>query len=315
MVLLCVLLSVLLAAAAAGGVWLWASGREGPADLREGGGSGPVRLSLYEAPEPVAGHAPESVPAPDVALQAERDPYDIVEVIGQEDGLMVARILGKRYKGFIAVIDDPSRLFVATCPFFSDSARGRTVDEMVAEHGAVLGINGGGFADDGGYGNGAMPTGNVISDGVMRWAGGGSTVGMDANGKLHAGEFSPAACREMGLQWAVSYGPTLIVDGQIRDNLSNNQAEPRTAVGQRADGAVVLLNIQGRQVSALGVTCRELAEIMQRLGCVDAGNLDGGASADMYYRGRYVNISNISSGPRPLPTTVLVAPAGEEAAG
>ena len=50
---------------------------------------------------------------------------------------------------------------------------------------------------------------------------------------------------------------------------------------------------------------------MQSYGCVNAGNLDGGASSDMWYRGNYVNISNISSGPRPIPTSLVVLPAAE----
>ena len=54
--------------------------------------------------------------------------------------------------------------------------------------------------------------------------------------------------------------------------------------------------------------------IMLGYGCVDAGNLDGGASSDMYFRGNYLNVCNTSGGPRPIPTSVLVMPsrAGEE---
>ena len=85
--------------------------------------------------------------------------------------------------------------------------------------------------------------------------------------------------------------------------------EKRGQVEILADGAVVLLNIQGRQASALGVTEQELAEIMAGYGCVTAGNMDGGASSDMYYRGEYINICNTSGGPRPIPTCILVMPA------
>ncbi len=140
------------------------------------------------------------------------------------------------------------------------------------------------------------------------------TVGMDAEGKLHVGEFNGNTCLQLGLQWAVSYGPTLIENGEVRPGLDNNSQEPRTAVGQRADGKVVILALQGRQLQALGVTCRELAMIMLGYGCVDAGNLDGGASSDMYFQGKYLNVCNTSGGPRPIPTSVLVMPprTGEE---
>ena len=149
----------------------------------------------------------------------------------------------------------------------------------------------------------------MIADGEVYWGGLDSTVGMDAEGTLHVGEFTSARCRELGLQWALSYGPTLIENGEIRPDLGTYMEEPRTAVGQRADGTVVLLNLQGRQAAALGVTERELAEIMAGYGCINAGNLDGGASSDMYYRGEYLNISNSSGGPRPIPTCLLVMPA------
>ena len=315
-VILGVLLTLVLAALAVAAVYFWASRQAGPTALREEKELSARHLSLYAPGEAVSNPAPVPAAAADPAAAEEELPFDIVEVLGEEEGLLVARIQGKRFKGFIAIVDDPLRLSVATCPYFGEKAGGRTVKQMADAAGAVLAINGGGFSDPGGGGSGGMPTGNVIVDGVVRYAGGGSTVGMDANGVLHVGEFTSARCRELGLQWAVSYGPTLIVDGEIRGRLDNNLQEPRTAVGQREDGTVILLNIQGRQVSALGVTCRELAQILYSYGCVNAGNLDGGASADMYYRGEYVNICNTSGGPRPLPTAVLVAPvSGEEAEG
>ena len=182
----------------------------------------------------------------------------------------------------------------------------------MAEHaektGAVLAINGGGFEDPGGAGNGAMPTGNVMANGELRWNSYGSTVGMDGSGLLHVGEFSGNQCVEMGLQWAVGYGPTLVENGVIREGLDPLYLEPRTAVGQRADGSVIFVVLQGRQPAALGVSRQELAEIMVKYGAVNAGNLDGGASSDMYFQGEYVNVCNTSGGPRGLPTAVVVLP-------
>ena len=48
---------------------------------------------------------------------------------------------------------------------------------------------------------------------------------------------------------------------------------------------------------------------MVEYGAVNAGNLDGGASSDMYFRGEYVNVCNTSGGPRGIPTAVVVMPA------
>ena len=80
-------------------------------------------------------------------------------------------------------------------------------------------------------------------------------------------------------------------------------------VGQRADGAVIFVVLQGRQPAVLGVSRQQLAEIMVEYGAVNAGNLDGGASSDMYFNGKYVNVCNTSGGPRGIPTAVVVMPA------
>ena len=263
----------------------------------------------YSCSDPTAETEPEE-PDFDTEPTPEEKAAGYTLILGREEGLTVARIQGKRFLGYIAVVDDPMRLYVGTLPYFSEGSGGRTVKQMADDTGAVLGINGGGFKDDNGMGSGGIPMGNLVADGEMRWPGGGPTVAMDRDGKLFAGEIGGDGCRERNFLWALAYGPILIEDGAIRPYLESYYQEPRTAVGQRADGSVVLLNIQGRQASALGVTCQELAEIMLDLGCINAGNLDGGASSDMYYRGEYVNICNTSGGPRPLPSTLLVAPVG-----
>ena len=289
-----------------GGVWFFASRRAAPPAMGRDGGIREQTVSVYTPPEAVDISAPAPAAAP---VPAEAEFFGYEEVLAQEDGLLVARIQGKRYKGFIAIVEDPLRLRVGLFSPTVQGASGKRLAQMAEEYGAVLAVNGGAFADPAGGGSGNVPLGNVIADGRIFRGGLSSTVGMDAQGRLYAGEFTGARCEELGLVWALSYGPTLIVDGEIRPNLGTYMEEPRTAVGQREDGSIVLLNIQGRQASALGVTEQELAEIMAGYGCVNAGNMDGGASSDMYYRGEYINICNTSGGPRPIPTCILVMPA------
>ena len=288
-----------------GALWFFASRRAAPPSMAGSGGAEGHTVSLFTAPEPVEAEAPAPVPAPDVEAA---DPYGFDEILAQEDGLLLARIQGKRYRGFIAIVEDPFRVRVGTCGHFGEAARGRRLAAMADAAGAILAVNGGGFDDPNGGGRGGQPEGNVIMDGQLLWGGWGPTVAMDGQGKLYAGNYTSRECMENGFQWALSYGPNLIQNGVICSGLSDNLSEPRTAVGQREDGSIVLLNIQGRQPSALGVTYRELAEIMAGYGCVDAGNLDGGASSDIYYRGEYVNIANSSGGPRPIPTCLMVMP-------
>ena len=308
-VILSVLLTLALAAGIVYGLYRYGSGRPAPASLAARADqtsrtvelASPAEAVLGEAPVPAAAELPEeTVPEMDV----------IEEVLYQEDGLMVARIRGKRYVGFLAVVDDPMRLTLGKCPWFGEGAYGRTVKQMADDAGAVLAINGGGFSDPNGEGRGGSPTGNVIYEGQMLMGYWSPTVGIDAAGKMHVGDFDGNTCLNLGLQWAVSYGPTLIQEGKISKRLDTSMGEPRTAIGQREDGAVVIVVLQGRQLQALGVTCKELAYIMQAYGCVNASNLDGGASSDIYFQGEYLNVCNTSGGPRPIPTSVLVMPAG-----
>lgn len=301
-------LSLILAGAAVWGLHIWGQGHFIQPSETEPEVLQANRLSVYVPEAPYTAEAAE----PDEAEPEAADGgYEYEEILVQEDGFLLARIQGKRYLGYLAVVDDPFRVTVATSGAFSENAYGKRVDEMADAAGAILAVNGGGFSDPGGNGKGGMPVGNVLANGNLLWGEYSQTVGLDAQGVLHVGTFTGQECVNMGLQWALSYGPTLIVDGQIQ-TFNNSLQEPRTAIAQREDGAILLLCLQGRQVSALGVTLQELSEILLSYGAVNASNLDGGASSDMYYNGEYVNISNSAGGPRPLPTSVIVLPADSQ---
>lgn len=78
-----------------------------------------------------------------------------------------------------------------------------------------------------------------------------------------------------------SFGAPLIVNGQIRNSDwggSYPDSNARTAIGVTADGKVVMLVVDGKQVESEGCDMYELALIFQAAGCVDAFNLDGGGS-------------------------------------
>ena len=64
---------------------------------------------------------------------------------------------------------------------------------------------------------------------------------------------------------------------------------PRTAIGYTADNNLVLVAVDGREGSSIGMTLNELARFMQSIGCVGAINLDGGGSTVMYVNGSVVN--------------------------
>ncbi|MBQ5435486.1 MAG: phosphodiester glycosidase family protein, partial [Bacteroidales bacterium] len=87
-------------------------------------------------------------------------------------------------------------------------------------------------------------------------------------------------------------GPMLLVGGEcepVTKDGFNTARHPRTAVGRRTDGTVVLVVADGRNELAAGLTMAELQQVMAALGCRDAINLDGGGSTAMVVRGQVVN--------------------------
>ena len=225
-----------------------------------------------------------------------------------DTGIELHRVKGNGYLGYMMIVHDPMRVFVGTPQRLGN--RGMTLMDMVRNNGAVAGINGGGFYDPGGGGSGGIPDGIVIIDGHLTWGEGGgrvNVIGFDAEGFLHVGTMTPRAAMDLNLKWAASFGPTLILNG-VAQNLSGSGINPRTAIGQRADGAVLMLVVEGRQIDSFGATFDDLIEVFLDFGAVNAANLDGGSSTLMILDGEIINRSGSVSGPRLLPTAFLVKP-------
>jgi exopolysaccharide biosynthesis protein len=100
-------------------------------------------------------------------------------------------------------------------------------------------------------------------------------------------------------------GPVLVKDGVKQTGLGGG-VNPRTCIGQREDGTILLMVIIGRKTSSLGATYDDLANLMYEYGAVNASNLDGGSSSLMYYQGEQVTEGSNLIGMRPLPTSILV---------
>ena len=112
---------------------------------------------------------------------------------------------------------------------------------------------------------------------------------------------------ERGLRGAVSFGPAFIINGEPVDVTgSGGGLNPRTVMGQREDGAVLLLTIDGRQPHSLGANYQDCIKVMQDYGAVNAANLDGGSSTLMIYEGKTVNYCASLYGSREIPTSFLV---------
>lgn len=228
------------------------------------------------------------------------------------EGIEIHDISGGTYNGKMMVIKDPKRVFVGVPDRYGEGASGLSLSKMIEKYDAVGGTNAGGFIDPNGSGTGGIPEGIVICEGELLWGDPRETYslsGLDENGILYVGKMTGAKAMELGLKYAVSYGPALIINGEpcnAKRSLGGG-INPRTAIGQRADGAILLLVVNGRQIDSLGATLDDLIEVMLSFGAVNAGNLDGGSSSLMKLDGEYLNTSSyILGGERILASTILV---------
>lgn len=97
------------------------------------------------------------------------------------------------------------------------------------------------------------------------------------------------------VQHIISGGPYLLKDNQIFIDMTAQKLQsiggrnPRTAIGYTEDNNLILVAVDGREGSSVGLTLVELAKLMKALGCTNAINLDGGGSTVMYIKGQIVN--------------------------
>lgn len=250
------------------------------------------------------------------------------------DGIRIESYKGDTFNAHIMIIRDPSRVYCATSTDkFNLNTPGSRITDQIEIEGAVAAINAGAFNDNGKVSitNGSVPLGVVYSEGQCLWTNG------VPNEKAYAGftkdnvlvvakDMTKAKAEELGIRDMCGFGPVLIMDGEINEAAYNSPSglNPRTALGQRKDGAVVFVCIDGRQTGSLGGTYADIIDIMVEYGVYNACNMDGGSSAVMLYRdtqgiygeaGKVQMINSYSllqEEPRRMPTFWMVRPASEE---
>ena len=245
------------------------------------------------------------------------------------DGIRIETITGDNYTAYVMIVRDPSQLYVATSTDkFSLSTPGERITNQIEKEGAIACVNGGAFYDDGTGGDrvGSVPCGLVIAEGKVVWDDGTSYNGFvgfnEDNILIVAKTMTAQRAKELNIRDGCCFGPVLLMDGVVNDQAYNENSgfNPRTAIGQRADGAIVLVCVDGRQPGSLGATYADLIDIMVEYEAVNACNLDGGSSSVMLYRdmeGRYgeagevvmINsYSALQANPRRMPTYIMVRP-------
>ena len=257
------------------------------------------------------------------------------------DGIRIERMEGPTFTAHIMITKDPSRVYLATSSLpFSKDTPGMRITAAIEKEGAVAAINAGAFYDNGTSSSvvGSVPEGLVIANGKVVWTQNDSYdpegfVGFNTDNILIVDKsMTVEKAKELNIRDGCGFGPVLIKNGEINESAYNSPSgyNPRTAIGQRSDGAVIFVCIDGRQAGSLGGSYKDLIDIMVKYGAVNACNLDGGSSSVMLYRTTYSyaidkkttlagdgsvvminNYSLLQEQPRRMPTFYMVRPAEE----
>lgn len=226
---------------------------------------------------------------------------------------------GKSFKGYLLVVKDPKRVKVGYSSKLGKA--GETTSKIAKANNAVAAINAGGFLDESASGkqwtgNGGLPTGIIMSKGEIIFndyksdTEKNNIVAITKDGLLLVGRHSVEDLKKKGVTDAVSFGPALIVNGKktIESGDGGWGKAPRTAIGQRKDGAILLLVIDGKQIKRLAATLKDVQDVLYEHGAYTASNLDGGSSTTMYYDGKVINEPDSALGERSIPSVIYVEP-------
>lgn len=224
-----------------------------------------------------------------------------------KNGIKIEEISGNTFFAKMLIINDPARVKLATT--YPWGEYGVELEKLVHDNNAIAGVNGGLYESTGN--KGGRPLGIVVKDGKIEFNKpngypGLHLIGFDEENVLRILSLGGKTAKEVEqlvsdekIRDAVAFQEEnsdannhfvkLIINGEERETGgSGSGANPRTAIGQRADGTVLLLVTDGRGANGhLGATAKDLIKIMKQFGAVNAANLDGGSSSSMYYNDKY----------------------------
>lgn len=228
----------------------------------------------------------------------------------EKELIEIHNVSGDGFEGTMMVVNDPSKISLATT--YPWGEYGKELGVIVDEAGAIAGVNGGIYYSSGN--KGGRPYGVTVSNGEIQditlgWSGL-YLIGFDENNLLRIisleGMNKSAVekmVKEEKIRDTISFQEEssdannhfvkLIINGEKRELSGKGSGQnPRTAIGQRKDGSVLILVTDGRGKNGhLGATASDLIEIMAEYGAVNAANVDGGSSSSLYYNKKYLRTS------------------------
>ena len=224
-----------------------------------------------------------------------KDEYD-KQVLEHEPGAIYKyfKVTGYNFDAYMAVIYDPSKISVVHTKYLG--SMGQYLVDMAKENNAIVAINGGGFVDINGESNGGEARGIIIEDGKIIQSSrnrdkGGGVIGFTNDNKLYLANVSASEALAAGVRDAVEFGPFLVVNGNpsfVKGN-GGYGIHPRTVIGQRKDGIVLFLVVDGRRIDSMGSDMKDLTDIMVKYGAYNAANLDGGNSSVLVINNEIIN--------------------------
>lgn len=197
-------------------------------------------------------------------------------------------------KAYLVAIYKPEKVTLIRAKNFNIGRYGEQVTYMCNRYNASVCINGGGFVDEG-IGS-DIPLGYVIDDGEIVWPSSnwdtrkGNLIGFNKEGKLLllANSTGENALAE-GMVDGLEFGPFLIVNGKPIEIVGDPWGKsPRVAIGQRKDGVVLFLVIDGENYID-GASLQDVVDVLTKYGAYNAANLDGGHSSSLAVNGVLYN--------------------------
>jgi len=241
-------------------------------------------------------------------IDAEQAPGEITAEHSGSRKTEVFDVYAGLSKGKLMVIGDPARIALAVSDGLG--AHGSTLSQLLALNRASSGINAGAYIDDGASSRGGTPGGVIIKDGKLIYfedtKESHCVIGFKNNILTVKTVHTKDEADALGLDFAVSFGPALIINGQPLVKKDSVAIHPRTAIAQRKDGTVLLLVLDGRQSGSAGATLKDMEQILLKHGAHNAANLDGGSSTTMVYQGNIINTPSENGREMYLPSAFIV---------
>ena len=237
-----------------------------------------------------------------------------IDTSNKDEGVEYFDVSTDTFKGYLLKINDPSRVKLVSAPQLGEV--GSTTSQIVEYYDAIGGINASGFADDA-LGTGGVLAGLMIQDGELISGNeyqSYSVAGLtDEDVLVVSNKMTYSQMKNLNFRCAASFGPVIIINGNptIRYGDGGYGIQPRTAIGQTKDGAILMLVIDGRQSKSLGGTMRNVQDILLNYGAYNAFNLDGGASSTMVYDGKVINSPSDILGERYVPNAFIITKAND----